>query len=120
MTYVPIVTPSPASTPPSPRTRELAGLLTRVVEEYSAAHPGVTQAEIRQAIQITQLSARGGSRNASLVVMLVVGLLVGGLTLGLFVAEGGGLPWEGAFPVLIFAIILLVALAMIVFKMVSR
>ena len=42
MIFVPVVTPP---TPPSPRTRELAGLLGQVVQEYTKAHPATTRAE---------------------------------------------------------------------------
>ena len=79
MTYVPIVvTPPP---PPSPRTRELAGLLSRVIEEYEKHHPAVTGPEVREALSLAAQSSKGASAQArSVVAVLLLGLLAFGAT----------------------------------------
>jgi len=61
MAYIPTVHHTP-SMPPSPRTRELAGLLTKVLEEYKKSHPGTSDAEIRAAVRLAQLSSRSGNQ----------------------------------------------------------
>lgn len=106
MTYVPTVPPS--QTPPSPRTRELASLLQKVLEEYRKSHPSLTSSEIRGAFKLAYMSTRGGSQRIAVFLSLGVALLVGLLALGLFVFEsGGGTDWVTAMPVVVMAVIFL-------------
>jgi len=119
MTYIPIVpvvTPVP---PPSPRTRELAGLLAKVLDEYTKAHPAVTKAEIRAAIRMAQMS--GGSNPAVLVGALVAGLGVFGLALGLFFmrGSGGGLEMP-AMPMVVLALVVFLGIVAVLLKVISR
>ena len=75
MSYVPtpIVTPQP----PSPRTRELADLLGRAIQEFEKHHPSTTGAEVRQALQIAARSSRSAGAQANTAVLLaVLGLLL--------------------------------------------
>ena len=121
MSYIPIVIPPVTDPPPSPRSRELAELLNKVVAEYSSAHPAVTRSEIQQAIRMTQMATRGGNRSAVALRMGVVSLLVGVLVLGLVLArDGGGLGTEGAMPMAVLAIIILVLMILLVLKSTSR
>ncbi len=113
MAYVPI-TPTVA-TPPSPRTRELAGLLAQVLEEYTKAHPATTRAEIRAAVRMAQMSAGGNQATMATVVSLVVGLVVMFLGVGLLYFRSAGeadftlaLPGIVAIMILILAIVLIV------------
>lgn len=121
MTYVPIVTPTNAP-PLSPRTRELAGLITKVMDEYTKAHPATTKAEIRAAVRMAQASAGGGPSNVAALLSLSLGLGVAALTFGLFFfrsAGGGGAdgPEIGpVLPMIIMALIVLLGLVMVIAK----
>lgn len=91
MTYVPVVVPPTQQA--SPRTRELAGLLGKVLEEYKKTHPAVTDAEVRMAFRLASSSV--GSVKAAKIAVLagVLALMVGVLVVGLFAGggvEGGG------------------------------
>jgi hypothetical protein len=89
--FVPVVPYVPPS-PPSPRTRELAGLLSRVIDEYEKHHPAVTGSEIRAAVNLAARNSRTGSRvEARAVAGVLAGLLVllGGV--GFFLARGGSI-----------------------------
>lgn len=120
MAYVPIV-PATPSPPPSPRTRELAALLTRVLEEYRKSHPATTDAEVRAAVRLAQLSTRSGSQATPLLVSLALGILVAGVLAGVFVLRSGeGLEWSAGMPMVIFAIVTFLAVLMIVVKALSR
>ena len=89
MTYVPI--PIVPPTPPSPRTRELADLLARVIEEYEKHHPAVSGAEVREALSLASQSSKTTAPAArSLVAMLLLGLMALGAALFYFVERGGG------------------------------
>lgn len=121
MMFVPVVPTTPSAPPPSPRTRELSGLLTKLVEEYSAAHPSVSKEEIRQAIRMTQLSVRGGNRATSLVVTLSLGVLVAVLALGLFFLRGNGaVAWESVMPGVVLGILVLLIGVLVLVKTLSR
>jgi len=89
MSYVPIVT-STYVPPPSPRTRELAELLGKVLEEYTKAHPATTTAEVRAAIRLAQTSAGPDRTKLAVGLSLGVGLGVMMLTLGLFFFRSAG------------------------------
>ena len=89
MSYVPIVTPTPS--PPSPRSRELADLLVRVIEAYEEGHPTTTRPEIRAATRLA-LSETGPSRLGTPIVAVTLGGLMA-LLLGVsvFLRQSGGL-----------------------------
>ncbi len=89
MTYVPI--PIVPPTPPSPRTRELADLLARVIEEYEKHHPAVSGAEVREALNLASQSSKTATPAArSLVAMLLLGLVAFGAGLFYFLEQSGG------------------------------
>jgi hypothetical protein len=114
MTYVPVVTPP---TPPSPRTRELAGLLAQVLEEYTKAHPATTKAEIRAAVRMAQMSAAGSQATAVTVISLALGLVVAFLGFGLFYFRSAGdTEITAALPMIIVGLIVLIAIAMAVVR----
>lgn len=115
MTYVPVV-PSPP-TPPSPRTRELAGLLTKVLEEYKKTHPALTQSEIKAAFRLAGLATRSSSSAAPLVLSLGLGILVAGLFAGLlFFRSAGGTEMGSEVPMIIVALIVFIAILMFAVK----
>ena len=116
MAYVPIMTPTPTTPPPSPRTRELAGLLGKVLEEYQKTHPAVTPTEMKAALRL--VSASFGSSQAAMGILAgVFSLLIGVLVLGLFLFRGGT---EGEFvvllPMVIMGIVVLLGIAVLVMK----
>jgi len=104
--YVPVVVPPQ---PPSPRTRELAELLGRVIEEYEKHHPAVTGSEVRGALQMAAQSSKAASPAAALAVGLGLALLLGGLVafFSMGSMSGAAIPWSGV--VLAFASVLAVA-----------
>jgi hypothetical protein len=74
MTYVPIIPHTPQ--PPSPRARELADQIARVIATFEDAHPAVTKGEVRQAAQLAlRTTSSSGAEVVPVVLMLV--LLVG-------------------------------------------
>ena len=75
MTYVPIVPP----TPTSPRTRELADQLARVMAEFEQTHPSVTRAEKRQAARLALEATRSSDAGPVAVVLGLIVLLILGL-----------------------------------------
>lgn len=85
MFFVPMVPPQP----PSPRTRELADLLGRVIEEYEKHHPAVTGSEVRAAMEMATRSSKaaGAPAAAALMAGLVGLVLAGGFV---FMAVNGG------------------------------
>ena len=116
MTYVPVVTSTPPP-PPSPRTRELAGLLTKVLEEYSKAHPAVTKAEIRAAVRLAQMTAGPDRTKVATVLSLALGLGVAFLTLGLFYFRSAGdVEYGPFFPMIILAMIVLIGVVALAVK----
>lgn len=120
MAYVPMVPHSP-SPPPSPRTRELAGLLTKVLEEYKKSHPATSDAEIRAAVRLAQLSTRSGNQAQTAILSLGVGLLAAGVAAGIvFFRAGGGGDMEPAFPMIIAAVAIFLALILVLVKVASR
>lgn len=116
MTYVPIVTPTP-SQPPSPRTRELAGLLSKVLEEYTKAHPAATKAEIRAAIRLAQMSAGPDNTKVAVGLSLALGLGVMMMVLGLFYSKNaGGIEIAAALPIIIAVVVGLLVVVLAVAK----
>jgi len=116
MTYVPIVIPT-STPPPSPRTRELAGLLTKVLDEYVKAHPAVTNAEVRAAVRLAQAPAGPDRSRMALVLSLTVGLVMAFLGLGLFYfrSTGGG-DFGPILPIIIGVLVVVLGIAMLVVK----
>lgn len=94
MAYIPFVPPS--SSPPTPRTRDLADRLARVLVEFEETHPTVTAGEVREATRIALRTTRASSAVAP----PVLGVLVGALLLGVvvLVSRGGfgGAGFEGS------------------------
>lgn len=120
MTYVPIVIQTPTP-PPSPRTRELAGLLTKVLEEYKKAHPTTTNNEVKAAIRLAQLSSRSGNPAAPAAAALVLGLLMAALAGGFFFFRANGnVEITSVMPMLVIGLIILIGLMAILVKGMSR
>jgi len=120
MTFIPIVTPTTVP-PPSPRTRELAGLLAKVLDAYTKAHPATSNAEIRAAVRMAQMSAGPDRTKLAAGLSLGVGLGVMMLTLGLFFFRSAGDVEIGPiFPMIIMALVVLLGLVAVVVKMNSR
>ncbi len=120
MTYVPVVTPTPTP-PPSPRTRELAGLLTKVLEEYSKAHPATTNAEIRAAVRLAQMSAGPDRTKVAVGLSLGLGLGVAFLMLGLFFFRSAGeVEVSAILPMIVMGLIVVLGLVLVVVKAQSR
>lgn len=118
MTYVPVIPPTQA-TQPSPRTRELAELLAKVLEEYTKAHPQTTGSEVRAAMRLALRSSSPAVSGAPTVVALTLGLLVLGLGLGLFLfRSGGGVDPEGSFPMI--AVAVAIVLGVLVLLVIRR
>lgn len=90
MAYVPIIVPPQ---PPSPRTRELADLLGRVIDEYEKHHPGVTGPEVRAALEMAGESSRAAAPRAALAAALVGLVLAGGFVF--MAVNGGEVPTDG-------------------------
>jgi len=100
--------------PPSPRTRELADLLGKVVEEYEKYHPAITGREVRSALRLAERSSHAAAAGGR--TMALVGGALGAVVAGTFiwVANRGG-SWEGGAPVaLVAAIIAVLAVGLIV------
>ena len=120
MTYIPIV-PSTPTPPASPRTRELAGLLSQVLEEYQKAHPAVTPAEMRAAVRLAQMSVKGGNQTVGLVISLGLGLLVAGLMAGLlFFRSSGDAEGGPVLSMVVIGLIVFVGLIAVLVKAMSR
>jgi len=120
MTYVPIVMPTHVP-PPSPRTRELAGLLARVLDEYTKAHPETTKAELRAAIRMAQPSAGPDRTKVAVGISLALGLGMAMITLGfLFFRSAGDVEIGPIMPRIILAMIVLLGLVVGIVAMKSR
>jgi hypothetical protein len=120
MSYVPIV-PQPPQ-PPSPRTRELAALLTKVLTEYRKSHPAATDAEIRAAVRLAQLSSRSGNQALPALLSVGLGLLVAGVLAGVLVLRSGGsaeIDWSVT-PMVVVALIVFLGILLVLVKTISR
>ena len=121
MSYIPIVMPPTTPQPPSPRTRELAEILAKVLEEYQKAHPSVTGAELRAAIRLAQSSTGKDKAPVALALSLGLGLLVGGLTLGLvFVGRSGQIELGSSMIMVVLGITAFIGILAAVIKIASR
>jgi hypothetical protein len=118
MSYVPIVTSTYVS-PPSPRTRELAGLLSKVLEEYTRAHPATSKTEIRAAIRMAQMSSGPDRTKVAAVVSLLVGLGVA-FALMFFFRSTGGMEIRASLPFIIMFVILFLMIVLAIVKARSR
>lgn len=115
MTYVPIVSPTVTAQPPSPRTRELAGLVSKVVDEYTKAHPNTSGAEVRAALKLAQAATGKDNTAVAVGLSLALGLGVAVLALLLFFRSGGGeMEIRPLFPMIIMALIILFGLVAVV------
>ena len=114
MTYVPIPVVPP--TPPSPRTRELADLLARVIEEYEKHHPAVSGAEVREALNLASQSSKTAAPAArSLVAMLLLGLVaLGGALFYAVERSGGGGATEFPMIAVVIGVILVLGLVAVI------
>jgi hypothetical protein len=109
MIYVPMVVPTQAP-PPSPRTRELAELLDRVLEEYTKAHPATTRAEIRAAIRMAQMSTGPDRTKVAAGVSLAIGLSLAMGVLGFaFFRSGGDMEFRASLPIIMIVLFGIVA-----------
>ena len=93
MLFVPVVPPQP----PSPRTRELADLLTRAIEEYEKYHPNVSGAEVRAALQMASMRSSKGVPARLLAVTGALGAVLLGGVVAFLAANQGSMP-EGGVP----------------------
>ena len=93
MTYVPVPIIVPEDSP-SPKTRELAGLLTRVIAEYETHHPSVTPGEIRSALHLAAQSGGRGAAPKGLLVALLGGLMVFAGLAVFYLSSSGAEPVE--------------------------
>jgi hypothetical protein len=119
VTYIPIV--PTVHTPPSPRTRELADLLSRVIQEYETHHPAVTGSEVREALSLAAAGSKGAPGGPRiLLALLAMGLVAAGAVL-FFSARlsggGGGDPFPAA--AVAVGVLLVLALA-VALKRMSR
>jgi len=98
--------------PPSPRTRELADLLGKVLGEYEKYHPAVTGREVRAAIRLAERNSRAAApagRTTARVAAAIAGATVGAFVL---VASRGG-SWEGAPVAIVIAVGVLFVVAVL-------
>lgn len=121
MMYVPIVPPISTGQPPSPRTRELAALLAKVVQEYRNSHPAVTGAEVREALRLARLTTGGGKATVTFAISLALGLLVAGLMAGLVFFRGRGeVGFEPSISMIILAVVVFLGIVLALVKAISR
>ena len=105
MLYVPVI---PHRPDPSPRARELADLLGKVLDEYEKYHPSLTAREVRAALEIAARRSRSATLASREAVMAGVALAMAAAGAAVLFARGGGGP--GTAPVgIVLAIIVLVA-----------
>ena len=70
----------------SPRVRELAQLIVEVIRSFRQRYPNVSFPEIRQALRIAEMNARGEIKGTSQEMQRMIAVLVGVLILGFGVA----------------------------------
>jgi hypothetical protein len=121
MSYVPIIVPVATEQPPSPRTRELTSLLTKVVDEYRSAHPSVTGPEIREALKLTQVTAGGSKAPVAVALALGMGLIAAALAFGIvFFRQGGEVSLRGSMPMVVLGITVFLGIVVAVIKVASK
>lgn len=116
MAYIPIVTPPAHVPPPSPRVRELASLLGKVLQEYTKAHPATTSAEIRAAVRMAMMSAGPDRGKTAAALSLTLGLGVAVLTFGLVFFQRSGGVNVAILPMVILGIVVFLAIVLIMVK----
>lgn len=104
----------PHHEPPSPRTRELAGLLGRVIEEYEKHHPSVTGSEVRAAIELAARNSGTATSQHAKAVAVIATIVMAFVAAGLAVrlSDGGGM--SESVPIAAVAVGLGVALAAVI------
>ena len=113
MSYVPIVVPPPQ--PPSPRTRELADRMARLIVEFEGQYPTATRAEVREAARLALQATNRGSSVAP-VAAVVLGTLALGAGIGVyFLSVEGGLERLPPPALLVASVIGLAAVLAVVF-----
>lgn len=114
MIFVPVIPPH--HEPPAPRTRELAGLLGRVIEEFEKQHPSVTGSEVRAALDLAaRNSGTAMSENAkaiAVIAAIVLAFVAAGL--GLSLSGGGGTPESIPIAALAVGLFLLIVVVVLV------
>ncbi len=88
MSYVPVVVPP---SPPSPRTRELADLLVRVIEAYEEGHPTTTRIEVREATRLALSKTDPSGLRAPIVAVALGGVMAMLLGAFVFLKQSGGM-----------------------------
>jgi hypothetical protein len=112
---------SSPTVPPSPRTREMANLLTRVLEEYRKSHPATTDAEIRAAVRLAQLASRSGNQGAPALLAVAFGLLVAGVLAGfLFHRSAEGVEIGTWSPMIIMGVVFVLLVFLMAVKVKNR
>lgn len=106
MTYVPIIVPTQTT---SPQTRELADQLARVMVDFEETHPTMTSGEIRQAARMALGATKGSSAVGAPLVAALVGLLVMGVGVAFYFAQGTA-PGSGGAPFPMIGAVLIVLL----------
>jgi len=120
MGYIPIIIPVTPD-PPSPRTRELAGLLGQILEEYQKAHPSVTGAEMREAIQLAKSATGGNNASVAIALSLGIGLLVMAVVLGLvFLRTGGDTDIRSSMPMVILGVTVFLGIILAAVKVANK
>jgi len=108
--YVPVIPPQP----PSPRTRELADLLTRAIDEYRKYHPNVSTAEVRAALRMASMRSSGTIPARVWALTGVSVALVLGVVVAFLVAGAGGMPGNAvpvvAVSVVVFGLVVVLTL----------
>jgi len=86
MSFVPVTVYVPP--PPSPLAQELGRQIAVLIDQYSRENPGLTTAEINQALQLA--ARRSGTSKATTVILAVlVGLTVLGLLFFIYFLRAG-------------------------------
>ena len=112
---------SSPTVPPSHRTREMANLLTRVLEEYRKSHPATTDAEIRAAVRLAQLASRSGNQAVPAILAVSIGLLVAGVLAGfLFFRSAGGVEIGTGSPMIIMGVVFVLLVFLMAIKLRNR
>jgi hypothetical protein len=120
MTFIPTA-PVSSGTPPSPRTRELAGLLGRVLEEYRKNHPSLTPGEIRSAFRLAYRASGGGDLAARRALVLGLAVMVALLGLGSFLFSASeAQEFALVLPLVIMVIVILLLVVLVLVRIRSR
>lgn len=110
MTYVPVPPTNHAAL--SPRTRELADLLGRVIQEYEKHHPEISDREIYSALNLAGRYSRTSvaTRRTILIGAALMGVLAAGLGVFAQLRSDHG---EAAVPVMLITLVTILAVAVV-------